>query len=298
MNTKQKFMKQFKFYMPLVLTALFIGCSSDDKLVDKVGDGIQRGAILRTISIAPNSFLFNDPDSPWTAILEYQDVEDGALLESVDVTVSLVDLTVDNGSTTIPAAGLATISASEFSTGEFGLPRTTFSVTYNVALSALGLTIDAVDVAPGDQIQFDFSLNLTDGRTITGGDLSGTVSGGSFFSSPLTYRANIVCPPRSSDEPGTWQIEMQDSYGDGWNGASLEVTIDGDTQSYSIAEGSEASFSFNLPASAEILSIIYRPGAFDNENTFQVISPGGNVLLDLGPSPVAEIELIDYCIDF
>lgn len=291
-------MKQFKFYNLVVLATLFAGCSSDDKLVDNVEAEVQRGAILRTISNNPNVFLFNDPESPWTAILEYQDVEDGALLQSVDVSVGLVDMTADNGTTSVPAAALTSLPASAFSLGEFGLPRTTLSVTYNEALTALGLSLDPAVVAPGDQIRLDFTLNLTDGRTITATDLSGTVSGGSFFSSPLTYRANIVCPPRSSDEPGTWTIEMQDSYGDGWNGASLEVSIDGETVSFTFNNGSAATFTFDLPVDAEVLSVIYRSGAFDNENTFQLISPGGNILLDLGPSPTVDVELLDYCVDF
>ena len=299
MNTKQKFMKQFKFYMPLVLTALFIGCSSDDKLVDKVEAGTLRGAVLRTISNSPNSFLFDDPESVWTAVWEEQDIEDGALLASVDVYVNFVDTSPGNGTTTATETLVANIPASAFSNGPNGLPRTTFSLSYGDALAALGLAFDPAVVGPGDQFNIRTAVNLTDGRTISAADLSGTVSGGSFFSSPMNYRATVVCPPKAGPA-GTWTIEMQDSYGDGWNGASLTVTLDGVATDYlvSAAQGFSNTETFDVPDGAESLSIIYNSGDWDSEVTFQITSSTGTLLIDQGPSPLVGTELLDYCNPF
>jgi hypothetical protein len=113
----------------------------------------------------------------------------------------------------------------------------------------------------------------------------------------MAYRINIVCPPKAGTA-GTWTIDMQDSYGDGWNGASLDVTIDGTTTAYTFDAGAVAQFTFDVSADAEVLSIVYTSGAFDEENTFQVISPTAQVVLDLGPTPAAGVELLDYCKDF
>ncbi|HMB64617.1 MAG TPA: hypothetical protein VKN36_16170, partial [Eudoraea sp.] len=175
--------------------------------------------------------------------------------------------------------------------------RTTYTLTYGDALGALGLAFDPAVVAGGDQISIRFVINMTDGRSFTDIDLTGNVSGGSFYSSPLAYRASIVCPAKSG-AAGTWTIDMQDSYGDGWNDGSLDVTIDGTTTSYTFTTGAAAQFTFDLPADAEVLSIMYSAGAFDEENTFQVTSPTSQVVLDLGPSPAVGVELLDYCSDF
>lgn len=297
MNTKQKFMKKFKSYIPLASAALLLGCSSDDKLVDKVQDSVQRGAVLRTISFSPNAFFFDNTASEIAFTWEYQDIEDGGLLSSVDVSVGFVDGTPANGTTTASTAPLANLTPADFSVGPNGLPRTDFSISYGEALDALGLEFDPDVVTGSDQIIINTTLNLTDGRVITASDLSGTVAGGTFFQTPLTYRANIVCPPRAG-EPGTWTIDMQDSYGDGWNGASLTVTIDDEATDYTIDNGGAASATFDVPAGAESLSIVYNSGDWDSEVTFQITAPNGNVLVDTGPSPSVGTELIDYCADF
>lgn len=285
--------------MPLVLTALFVGCTSDDKLVDKVEEGIQRGAVLRTIAFEPNAFFFDDTASEVNFTWEYQDITDGDLLSSVDVSIEFIDGTPANGTTTASEAALANIPASEFTLGEYGLPRFDYTLTYAEALAALGLAFDPDVVTGSDQFVVNTTLNLTDGRTISASNLSGTVSGGSFFSSPLTYRVAIVCPPRAG-VPGTWTIDMQDSYGDGWNGASLSVTIDGVSTDYLVsqAQGGANTETFDVPAGAEVLSIIYNSGDWDSEVTFQITAPNGNTIVDTGPSPAAGIELIDYCSDF
>ena len=79
-------------------------------------------------------------------------------------------------------------------------------------------------------------------------------------------------------------IEMQDSYGDGWNGASIDVTINGllsynvsaagtgDTVSVDVLSGDAVDFSFNS-------------GSYDNEITFQITDPTGASLGSFGPSP-------------
>ena len=185
-------MKQFKFYMPLVLTALFIGCSSDDKLVDKVQADTQRGAVLRTISTESSSFDIFDPEAFWGVTLEEQDLEDGALLASVDVYVDFVDNTPSNGVTATDEVLVENIPSSAFSIGPNGLPRTSYALTFSEVVSILSLSEDDYD--GGDAINIRFAINLTDGRTISVANLSGTVSGGSFFSSPLNYRAALVCP--------------------------------------------------------------------------------------------------------
>jgi hypothetical protein len=73
-------------------------------------------------------------------------------------------------------------------------------------LAALGLSEDQLN--GGDVVNYRLVLKLTDGREFTN-VASGTVTGGSFFSSPFEYNASVVC---LFDEPdffsGTYLIEQ------------------------------------------------------------------------------------------
>ncbi|MGI9546260.1 MAG: hypothetical protein ACR2MM_03415 [Flavobacteriaceae bacterium] len=289
---KNKFLIAF-----LVAAVLFASCSSDDKLVDEIFATVERGAILRTITNDPNSFVFNDPASVWAVTWEAQDEADGELFRDVEVYVDFIDNTPSDGTIETDEVLLATVGISEFEGGVWGLPRVDYEVTYQEALDALGLPFSTAYAS--DQINFRQVINLTDGRSWTNTDLAGTVSGGSFFASPLNYRANIVCPPKAGTV-GTWTVDMQDSYGDGWNGATLDVSIDGTTTSFLItqAQGSSNSETFEITGANTELSIIYRSGDWDSEVTFQVTNPNSTVILDVGPSPTADTEFLDYCSDF
>lgn len=290
-------MKKLNKYIVLALGLIIVSsCSEDDKITDEVVATTARGAVLRTIVIDPNAFDLFDASSVWTITAEYQDITDGELFAGIDVYVNFVDNTTFNGTTTTSETLLTNIPASSFSGGPNDLPRGTFSVVYGEALSALGVPNDPGSVTGGDQINIRLVVNLTDGRSFTDIDATGNVSGGSFFSSPYAYRANIVCPP-TTPTPGTWSIEMQDSFGDGWNDASLDVTIDGTTTNYTFTTGGSASFTFEVPDGAQVISIIFNSGAFDEEVTAQVTSANGNEVVDLQPSPTAGVELLDYCLD-
>lgn len=314
MNTKQKFMKQFKFYMPLVLTALFIGCSSDDKLVDKVEEGTVRGAVLRTISNDPNTFINGDPESLWTVTWEEQDLEDGELLQSVDVYVGFVDDSPANGTTTASEALLANLPASDFSRGPNGLPRITYSIAYGDALNALGLSLDPDVVTGSDQIIIRPEIVLTDGRTIRDTDLSGTISGGSFFSSPLNYRAVVVCPPKAP-AAGVWTIEMEDSYGDGWQtdadsgGSGITVTLNDGTvlevglcspyapSDFICTPGAfDGTGTITIPSGTETADWFF-PGDFYGEISFRIFTPSGNLVAEVGLGTPAGPIAIDFCKD-
>ena len=284
-----------RLFLIALIGTMVVSCSEDDKLTIQIQDSIERGAVLRTISNTPNSFTFDDPDSEWTITLEEQEIEDGALLASVDVFVNYVDLTGNGVSAT--ETQITTLDASDFEGAINGLPRATFTLTYQEVLTTLGLPFDTSYAS--DAINIRLVLNLTDGRSFTDTDLTGTVQGGSFFASPFAYRANIVCPPKAGTI-GTWTVDMQDSFGDGWNGALLDVTIDGETTSYEVSEAQATvnTVTFEVTADTETLSIIFRSGDFDEEITFQVINPNNEVIVDQGPNPTVDTEFLDYCSDF
>lgn len=270
-----------------------VSCSSDDKIIDEVFDTVERGLVLRTVNTISSSYNIFDTSSQWGVTLEVQDAENGNLLSEVRVFVAFTENTPTGGNLSTAEFPITTLTPADFSQGPFGLPRGDLLVSFADALATTG--VDFADVEGGDTFNFRLEAQLTDGRVFTN-NAAGTVSGGTFFSSPFAYVSTVVCPP-TVPTPGDWTIDFQDSFGDGWNDAALVVTIDGEATSYTLDSGSAGTTIFTVPAGAATISIVFTSGAFDEEVSAQVTSANGNVVVDLEPSPAADAELLDYCLD-
>jgi hypothetical protein len=216
---------RIKIYVAIALIFSFFSCTENDNVIDQVLEGTEAGAVLRTIEVLSNTLNSSIPSTEFSVEVEAQDEKNGDLLESVDVFVSIRDLTPDNGTTT-GEAFVKKIDASAFSKGPVGLPRAIISSTFGEAEAALGL--DATQHSPGDLFVFELRLNLTDGRVFGAKDAAGIITGG-YWSSPYKYNALLLCSPK----PGTYRVEMHDSFGDGWQtnggngGNGIQVSIDG-----------------------------------------------------------------------
>lgn len=289
-------MKRIFKNISLVLGAILVTSSCDknpDNAVYDLVDDPEFGAILRTLEIENSLLNSSDPDSAFIVSIEEQDEEDGALMESVDVYVTINDRTADNG-TTPPSEGLAkTIPASDFTTGPLGLPRTTISVTFGEAVSAMGLSED--DYSAGDVFVIELRLNLTDGR-VFGASSSSSVLSGLYFSSPYRYNTLITCSPM----PGDYLVRMFDSYGDGWQtddgngGSGITIDLDGEITEIGMCspylasdftctegDGSAAEVTVTIPEGTQSASWTF-PGDNYGEIRFEVYGPGGDLVFDSG----------------
>lgn len=283
-------MKKYKVILMTFLAALTLSCEDEDKIALQV-ENLETGSFIRTLEVVNSGLdLFNLESTAYELVVEVSDTEDGDLLESVDIFSSFRD--VSDRDNDISEEFVRSIPASEFTTNEeSGLPMTDLSISAQEMASAMGLDLD--DVGPGDQFRIRLAVNTTDGKTFTSTNSGGNVSG-LFYSSPFRYIGTVVCPPFPPTS-GEWTIEMQDSYGDGWNNAALVVTIDGTTSSYTMDSGSTKTVNFNVPSGAEVISIQFQSGDWDSEITFQITSANGNEVVNLGPNPPANRELLDYC---
>ena len=276
--------KQINKIVVLILSVvLFTGCEGDEKAIDQVFDGVSYGAILRTIDVPGKSFNLTDLNSAFSVIVEEQDEEYGALLSEVDVYVS------KDGNEVM----INTIPASAFTTGDKGLPVATISVTLGETLTALGLGTN-YDV--GDVFVIRLSLKLTDGREFSASSSSGSLQG-SYFASPFLYSSPILCTPK----PGDYVVDMQDSYGDGWQGDGIKVTFDGGPNdgdvvyvdmlsSYSggppCCSWTDSTEILNVPDGTEGFTWEYTGDSYPGEVSFQIYAPDGTQLLSVSaPSP-------------
>jgi hypothetical protein len=297
----------YKIFLATLLAFSFNACGDSDTIVDGVVENTTAGAVLRTIADDSNSNVLNSSDgaSSWSQVIEVQDEEDGGLLESVDIFVTIRDLSPDNGETPSSEALVKTIPASDFTTGPVGLPRATATATFDEATNAMGLS--SSQFAPGDLYVFEVRLNLTDGRTFGGDDAAGIITGG-YWSSPYRYNAALICSPA----PGDYTVDMHDTYGDGWQtnggngGDGITVTLTDANGNESVIEfgmctpygdGSfldtgnctgPASLSFydastvvTIPAGTQT-AIWNNPGDRYGEISFEIYAPDGTLLIAVG----------------
>jgi len=270
--------KQLNKIVLLLLSVIVISsCESDDKAIDQVFDGVSYGAVLRKLEITSGSYNLSDLNSAFSIIVEEQDEEYGALLSEVDVYVS--------GGQSSTEALQQTVPASAFTIGDKGLPVTEISVTLGEALTALGL---GSNYGVGDVFTIRLSLKLTDGREFSASSASGSLQG-SYFASPFLYNSAILCTPK----PGDYVVDMQDSYGDGWQGDGIKVTFDGGPRSgevvyidmlssYSGGPGccswTDSTETLNVPAGTEGFAWEYTGDSYPGEVSFQIYAPDGSLL--------------------
>ncbi len=212
-------MKNKLIYIGL-LTFIF-GCQKPDNTINDIFDNVQQGAVLRTISSSGEYNFYAPNESVFDLTIEEHDVENGALMQNVEVYLSH-----NSGSEVLHK----TLQPSDFTTGPVGLPRTDIKLSLSEATTALGLS--SSQFTGGDQITIRLQLNLTDGRSFSSGDTTGSLTG-SYFASPYEYNQVIKCIPLSA-VPGIYTFELADSYGDGWQGSHIKVTVDGTVSYYGI----------------------------------------------------------------
>ncbi|BDS10033.1 T9SS-dependent choice-of-anchor J family protein [Aureispira anguillae] len=98
----------------------------------------------------------------------------------------------------------------------------------------------------------------------------------------------------SASSQCTYVIDLQDSFGDGWNGASIDVNINGSLfANYTLPTGSTGQVTFNAN-NLDIVTFTYNSGSYDNEVTYQISTGGAQVYSD-GPSPTIGLAFTHQC---
>lgn len=200
------------FKYAFISAALVLGlasCEDDEQNVtDLVQETVERGAVLRTITLVSNELPIGIEGAGFEVLIEEQDPEGGDLLQSVDVFGRFSDNSEDDGDTTGASEAefsLGTIDASEFMDGPFGLPRTTIAVPLTTLASMANVSEE--DLFGGDTFTIRLALNLTDGRTFSSNNAGGIITAG-FFNSPFQYIATVTCPVEETFAVGNYNLEV------------------------------------------------------------------------------------------
>ena len=286
----------FKFLLAFFVAFSFNSCKESNNAIDVVLDN-EFGAALRTLAVNNSVLNSSDDSSTFSVDVEEQDEQGGGLLQSVDVYVSLQDLTPDNGTTVANDAFVKSIHASEFTPGPHGLPRATITATFGESTAAMGLSSD--DYFAGDLYIFELRVVLTDGRVFGAQSAGSSITGG-FIDSPYQYNGLLTCTP----EPGSYQVDMQDSYGDGWQSDGIEVDMDGvisyvtlpDYWVTGLGPYSSGTEYVDVPVGTGSLTWNYTGDSYPGEVTFQIYDPYGGLLGDFGPEPSPGLLPVTFCL--
>lgn len=309
-----------KFFLVGMVSLLFTACEEGDQVFDQIVSQEKRGSTLRTIEVTENEAEYDIVTSTllsggFAATVEIQDQENGDLTQSLDVYIGYSDNTASKGTSTVGDAEVLaqSFSLSDGTIGEFGLPRFTYTATAAELQSAIGVT--GTDMFGGDAFTVRFEIVRTDGEKYSAADNSGTITG-SYFSSPFEYLVPLVCGPAPA-QAGTWTIEMQDAFGDGWQsttgdggGPAIIVTLsDGTVYELGLcspyedlgfactAGDSAGTATFEVPPGQTGASIIDFQGDFWGEISFQIFTPAGSEVASIGTGTAAGPIAIDYCAD-
>mgnify|MGYP001196454038 FL=1 len=286
-------MKNIHIYLSLIL--LVTSCAKTDfrdeymgeeMMIDYMFNNFEYGAGLRMIAQAGEYQAATPNSSVWTATFEPH-AETTDLVSKVDLLLSM-----NGGSESLHQSW----SLADMYDGEFGLPRFDVSVSLPQALQTMGIA----KFSGNDVVTFRFVMTLTDGRTFSNSNATGSMTG-FYWSSPYRYAVIIGCkvPAGAVPPAGTYTLNGQDSWGDGWNGATVTYTIDGVDNVFGFSSGTSASTTFTLDGT-QTLTISFSGGAWDSEVTYQlefvdVNGENAQTALSDGTSPSDGAKDLNVC---
>ena len=286
-----------KLFIYLSLITLIVSCSKEyssdeyggyEMMTDYMLKEYTQGAALRQISKTGEYQAATPGTSVVNWVLEPHDAEMGGLTQNVEIYLQF-----NSGAEIL----YQTVNRSDMYDGPVGLPRFDFSLSLTQALGALGVG----SFRGNDVVTVRFALNLTDGRSISRSAVTGSMTG-SYFKSPFLYPIVIGCRFDANNTgavAGVYTITGQDSWGDGWNGATLKWTIDGVSTSWTV-EGTDGTTSFTVPASASTFGFEFTSGDWDSEISYQVNwtaldGTGSQTALSDNPSPAVGFKAMNIC---
>lgn len=266
-----------KFIIFSLCLLLICSCENDDALPNDFYFGASLSTNNRTtelpVGVATASF---------SADFVLKAPKNGASVDKIDVSVDFKDVINDGTDLSKKNAFIESIPSSELNINDSTRPKFSYQTTLQDIVTALGISIDDVD---GDD-EFDITFTIVfEGREI-----------------PISYNVKIVCPPTTTPTPGTWVLDMQDSFSDSWDGASLDIFIDGVSTRYTMSSGiATVQFTFEVPNGTQTILVTYNEtSSYPNEHTFQIISASGDTVANAGPftqiSGGGTIDiLLNYC---
>lgn len=267
---------------------------------------------------SPTNFIIEETGTELDINLQWISVDGALEVEKIDVFVLFNENYVDEDGNPLVAAhgGTEGIFYTTIEGGEIPANRenTTISVSQN----------DVFSLYDGSEYDYDddgVAENVFDNefKPSRSGDAP-FISGDNFGIRWILYTTDGLVfdswsPSVCTELPGancevTWILEcgqvirepaqeytisLNDSYGDGWNGAAISVNIDGTATEYTLEDGSAITHVVTVPPGTTDLSFDFISGDYDSEVTFTIVTEKGNTIAAGGPSPPVGTITLDLC---
>jgi len=193
----------------------------------------------------------------------------GGCANSCEYTINLTDSYGDGWN-----GGTLTVSQNGEELGSYTISSGS-SASYTVELCS---GVDAVFTYTAGSYAYENSWVVLDanGAQAWSANGSGMSSGGT-----LTQNVTPSCgsAPVECTTTCAYTLELEDSYGDGWNGGTLSVMQAGTTVSgsYTIESGTSATYTVDLCSGVDAV-FTYTPGSYADENSFVVKDQDGTTV--------------------
>lgn len=275
---QMKTLRKIFNYSSLCIFVLTTSCEFDKSPLDEDIVAQNEGAVLTTVSTVGGTInKLNPAESILENTVLFNDFDENDTIESIDLYLLFADTTpVNNEVLEVDEVLIENVPGSAFAVGDSGFPEHTYSIDGETMLDVVGISADVID--GGDLFILRYDLNLTDGRSFTDVD-TGTNVRTTSHTTPFRYSSVVVC--FKVPEPGDWTLEMEDIYGDGWNGGFITVSIDGEETQYSAA-GSITTATITIPAGTTRLLFTYTAGDWEGENLYTLTDPNDVEVLSDG----------------
>lgn len=153
-------------------------------------------------------------------------------------------------------------------------------------ISADGDTIQFNTPPPGSypliyQVTDNFGCNYDTTITLTVNEPFEVEAGpdGVICNDPLQLNATLVGAATDCE----WILQMDDSFGDGWNGAQMTVTVNATANNYTCV--GDQTIQPILVTAGDVIMLNYAPGTFENEVSYILYDDQGNIVFQAGPNP-------------
>ena len=179
-------------------------------------------------------------------------------------------------------------------------PAPTNVMITDVNSTFVDISWDASFAAIGYNIEYGLAgFALGSGTVINTTNLSTTISGliqntaydfyvHSDCDNEVSNNALVNSFTSTFNNPCDYTIELFDSFGDGWNGSVLNVTVGGISTDYTFTTGNSAVFTINAGSNLPLI-FTYTAGAFQNEVTYNILDPDGIIIFSDGPFPATGV---------
>jgi hypothetical protein len=308
-------MRKFKIYIYTILsfTFLFNSCQDESLISLPVWESAVHGyAQLKAGS--KDNFKNGDPSVDLSFELKWKSIDKENIVTNIDLFVTFTETYVDSdgNNKSVAHGGANGVLFKTIANPPAENEYTSFTITQEDVYqlyqnknydygsgteSVFGNSFTTRNTSskkfiPGDSFSVNWVLTTEDGRVFDSWSPSVCTE---FPEANCKKAWSVVCAETIENPSGDYVITMQDSYGDGWNGAAVAVTIDGVVTNVTINDGSSGSQTISVPDGSSSITFDYVSGDWDSEVTFQIKSPKNNIIADVAAPPAVGPIKLDLC---